>query len=123
LGEERRTGSSALVPEIVLRPAGKGPDRVAAGGPFHWNYYAGGSASWDVVWKLLGWNLTNPVPAAVLCQARQSDNLDHGWPDQFWIQVIETGRDFVRVRVRRIDGGTGGSGWGQNLRLDVLVIE
>jgi len=118
-----RTGSSAALPELVLQPSGRRRDQSLAGGVYSWNTYNGGSAAWDVIWKLLGWNFAGPVPAVVLCQARQSDNIDHGWTDQFVIQVIETGRDFVRIRVRRIDDGTGGSGWGQNLRIDVLAIE
>ncbi len=59
-------------------------------------------------------------PTVVLCQPRQMDNIDHGWSDQFAIQVIETGKTFVRIRVRRIDSN--GSGWGQNLRVDMIVI-
>jgi hypothetical protein len=121
--EGLRMGSSALVPEIVLRPANKRVERPGIAGTYHYNYYLGGSASWDVIWKLTGWSLSTSTPSVVLCQARQSDNIDHGWTDQFCIQVIETAPDFVRVRVRRFDNGTGGSGWGQNLRLDVLVIE
>jgi hypothetical protein len=52
-----------------------------------------------------------------------SQNLDFGWPDQFSCQIIETSRDFVRFRVRRLDNGTGSSGWGQDLRADLLIID
>ena len=68
-----------------------------------------------------GWNFATAAPTSVFCQARQSDNIDHGWSDQFAVQVIETGRDFVRIRIHRIDNG--GGGWGQNLRIDMLIIE
>jgi hypothetical protein len=65
-------------------------------------------------------SLTTPVPACIQIQPRQSENSDQGFPDQFAVQVIETGTDHIRVRIRRLDST---SGWGQNLRLDVLVFD
>jgi len=59
-------------------------------------------------------------PATVHCQTRQYYNYDHGYPDQFACQVIETGYDHVKVRVRRLDQYTG---WGQDLRIDLLIYE
>src|SRR5262245_9762490 len=41
-----------------------------------------GPSSGDVLFKSTGWNIAEK-PTIVMCQARQSDNLDHGWPDQF----------------------------------------
>jgi hypothetical protein len=116
------TGSSGLLPEVVaavqLPRAAVGP---SAAGQFHWGFVLAGSSGGDMVLKATGWNFGTPIPMVVICQARQSDNLDHGWSDQFGLQVIETGRDFVRVRIRRLDNN--GSGWGQNLRIDMFIIE
>jgi hypothetical protein len=115
-------GSSSLIPEIVLekRRDAKSP-RAALAGVTDYGFPVVGPQNWDVIIKSTGWNISDS-PTVVLCQARQMDNLDHGWPDQFCIQVIETAPDFVRFRVRRIDAGTDGSGWGQNLRVDTIVI-
>jgi hypothetical protein len=60
-----------------------------------------------------------PRPRVIQLQARQSDeNLFR--PDQFALMVIETGLDFIRFRIRRLDRPTG---WGQNLQVDVLCID
>ncbi|ELS00362.1 hypothetical protein Xen7305DRAFT_00000620 [Xenococcus sp. PCC 7305] len=80
-----------------------------------------GSQPGDVTVKVSGFNIVE-IPSVVICQARQSTNFDRGYTDQFAIQVIETATTFIRFRVRRIDDGTGSSGWGQNLRVDILVI-
>jgi hypothetical protein len=57
-----------------------------------------------------------------MCQARQESNIDYDWPDQFAIQVIETGKDFVKIRIRRIDKCADESpGWAQCLRIDIMV--
>lgn len=81
-----------------------------------------GSSDGDVIAKIVG--LGRPglsaSPFTVLCQTRQSENVDRGYTDQFAVQVIETGRDFFRVRIRRIDAD--GAGWGQKLRLDFGII-
>ena len=72
-------------------------------------------------------NLTPPTffqvsrPRVIQLQARQADNNDFGFPDQFSVQVIETSLDFIRFRVLRTDAP--GAGWGQNLRVDIFVID
>lgn len=76
----------------------------------------------DLTIKCTGWNFSTPKPGTVICQARQETNLDHDWPDQFAIQVIETGKDFVKIRIRRIDKCADESpGWAQYLRVDIMV--
>ena len=114
---------SAMIPETVVkvnlvRPRGA----VEAGiGQQHYGWVFAGSSGGDMILKVTGWNFSTPTPQIVICHPRQTDNLDHGWADQFGTQTIETGRDFVRIRIRRLDSN--GSGWGQNLRVDMLIIE
>ena len=59
-------------------------------------------------------------PFVVMVQPRQSYNGDSWWHDQFAVQVIKTSANNITVRVRRIDQETG---WGQQLRLDVVIVE
>ncbi len=76
----------------------------------------------DLTIKCTGWDFSTPKPGTVICQARQEENVDHDWPDQFAVQVVETGKDFVKIRVRRIDKCADESpGWAQNLRIDIIV--
>ena len=76
----------------------------------------------DLTIKCTGWDFSTPKPGTVICQARQEENVDHDWPDQFGVQVVETGTDFIKIRVRRIDKCADESpGWAQNLRIDIIV--
>ena len=76
----------------------------------------------DLTIKCTGWDFSTPKPGTVICQARQEENVDHDWPDQFAVQVVETGKDFIKIRVRRIDKCADESpGWAQNLRIDIIV--
>ena len=76
----------------------------------------------DLTVKCTGWNFNTPRPGTVICQARQDKNIDHDWQDQFAIQVVETGEDFVKIRIRRIDKCADESpGWAQCLRIDIIV--
>jgi len=47
-------------------------------------------------------------------------NQNLGWSDEFAVQVVTTSTTEIRVLVRRLDVN---SGWGQNLRLDFLIID
>jgi len=118
-------GSSNLLEEHVVQVSlpEEGQTGFATPGPgqYHYGHVLIGSWPGDVVFKVTGWNFGTPTPWVVLAHPRQSVNLDKGWSDQFATQVIETGRDFVRIRVRRLD--CNGCGWGQNLQVDFLVIE
>ena len=84
-----------------------------------------GPRSSDIIFKCTGFNFASAYPQNVFCQPRQGpdQNLDFGWPDQFGCQIVETSRDFVRFRIRRFDNGTGSSGWGQNLRVGLLIMD
>ena len=76
----------------------------------------------DLTIKCTGWDFNTSRPGTVICQTRQDENVDHDWPDQFVIQVIETGKDFVKIRIRRIDKCADESpGWAQCLRVDIIV--
>lgn len=70
---------------------------------------------------VFGFNFSTPVPAVVLLQARQRDNMDSVFTDQFAIQVISTDVDLIEFRILRLD--TNGGGWEQNLRVDIFVVE
>jgi hypothetical protein len=82
--------------------------------------FAGSSGTQDLLFTITGFALTTPTPTAVLFAPRQSDNRDLGFPDQFAVQIIETHTDSILCRIRRLDAA---SGWGQNLRIDVFVID
>lgn len=76
----------------------------------------------DLTIKCTGWEFSTSRPGTVICQARQEENTDYDWPDQFAIKVIETGKDFVKIRIRRIDRCADESpGWAQCLRVDIIV--
>jgi hypothetical protein len=64
-----------------------------------------------------------PRPRVIQLQPRQADNNDFGFPDQFALMVIETAIDFIRFRIRRLDANANATGWGQNLRVNALVID
>ena len=82
-----------------------------------------GGASGDVILTSTGWNLGASSPYSVQVQTRQaSNNPTSGFPDQFSVQVLSTTSTSIKVRIRRMDDGVGSSGWGQNLRLDFMVI-
>ena len=67
-----------------------------------------------------GLNLTTDKPAVVLLQPRQAANQDFGFPDEFAVQVIDTSATQLVVRIMRLDGD---GGWGQDLRLDIFIVD
>jgi hypothetical protein len=81
---------------------------------------AGSSPTQDLLLTITGLNLTTDTPAVVLLQPRQSANQDFGFPDEFAVQVIDTSATELLVRIQRLDGS---SGWGQDLRLDILIVD
>jgi hypothetical protein len=83
-------------------------------------YLPGPSSTNNRKYRLTGLHLTTSLPAVVQVQPRQGDNRDFGFGDQFAVQVITTAPDSIVVVVRRLD--TDG-GWGQNLRLDLFVVD
>ena len=78
------------------------------------------SANQDMLVVVSGLNLATNTPAVVLVQPRQSVNQILGWSVEFAVQVVTTSTTEIRVLVRRLDVN---SGWGQNLRLDFLIID
>jgi hypothetical protein len=83
--------------------------------------FAGGS------YLLIKFNLSPPFsvarPHIIHFQPRQSENTDYRWPEQFNIMITETSRDFVKASIMRMDGFQVGTGWGQNLMVDVIVVD
>jgi hypothetical protein len=67
-----------------------------------------------------GLHLTTATPAVVLVQPRQSVNQNQGFSDEFVTQVITTSKTQIQVLVRRVDAA---KGWGQKLRLDLLIVD
>lgn len=80
----------------------------------------GPSPSRDLLLTIGGLHLTTATPTVVMLQPRQGVNQDFGYPDQFGVQVIETSMNWLTVKIRRLDSN---SGWGQELRLDVFIID
>ena len=81
---------------------------------------------------ITGFSFSTPTPFMILLQPRQNqftDNQNNGYPDEFATQVIATGFDdasgsnFIEVLITRVDPGAEGQGWGQDLELDIFVIE
>jgi hypothetical protein len=81
---------------------------------------AGPSQTQQLLLTITGLNLRAATPAVVLLQPRQSVSQDFGFPDQFSVQVIDTSATQLLVRIQRIDGDTG---WGQELRLDIFIVD
>jgi|HubBroStandDraft_6_1064221.scaffolds.fasta_scaffold1289141_1 hypothetical protein len=67
-----------------------------------------------------GLNLTTDTPAVVLLQPRQAANQDFGFPDEFAAMLIDTSATELVVRIMRLDGN---DGWGQDLRLDIFIVD
>lgn len=80
----------------------------------------GGSPSQDLLVTVAGLNLTTSTPAVVLVQTRQAVNQNLGHPDEFAVQVISTSTTQLVLLVRRLDNN---SGWGQELRLDIFIVD
>jgi len=56
----------------------------------------------------------------VLLQPRQATNQNLGHSDEFAVQVITTSATELLVLIRRLDTN---SGWGQELRLDIFIVD
>jgi hypothetical protein len=80
----------------------------------------GTSATQQRLFMVRGLNLTTNTPTVVLVQPRQAENQNNGWPDEYAVQVITTSKTEIQVLVRRLDLN---AGWGQNLRLDFLIVD
>ena len=60
-------------------------------------------------------------PGYVFLQARQNvnDTIDHNYPDEFALQVIQASPDSVTFRIKRLDANLG---WGQELQVDIMFV-
>ncbi len=105
--EEVRT----LEPRVIVPGAGNVTSTFAVLQP---------SGTQEHTYDITGLHLSTPFPASVQVHPRQSDNRELGYHDQFAVQVITTSTSVIRVRVRRLDQA---SGWGQRLRLDLLIFD
>ena len=74
----------------------------------------------DLLLTITGLNHTTDLPATVLLQPRQNANQDFGFPDQFNVMLITTARNQILARIERADAD---GGWGQDLRLDILIVD
>jgi hypothetical protein len=83
---------------------------------------AGSSNSYEKTLTITSLGLSTDTPTTVLLQPRQFTNQEFNFSDEFVVMVITTARDQMVVRIRRVDVA-GGGGWGQDLRLDVLIVE
>ena len=81
---------------------------------------AQGSPTQDLLVVVKGLNLATGTPTAVLVQPRQSVNQNQNWSDEFVTQVITTSKTEIQVLVRRVDKN---AGWGQQLRLDLFIVD
>jgi hypothetical protein len=81
---------------------------------------AGSSGTQELILTITNLHLTTGSPATVICQPRQSVNQNFNFPDIFGVQVVTTAANQMVVRIRRLDAN---SGWGQDLRLDLLIFD
>jgi|SRR5579859_7909068 len=102
---------AGISPFVEIPGLGKVTNAFAIVGP---------STTNEHTFTVTGIQLATAIPATILLQARQGDNQDFGFPDVFALQVIKTDVDRLILRVKRLDSPTG---WGQNLRVDMLIIE
>jgi hypothetical protein len=79
-----------------------------------------GRPAQELLVTITGLKLTTSTPAVVLVQTRQAVNQNLGHPDEFAVQVISTSATQVLVLIRRLDTN---SGWGQELRLDLFIVD
>jgi hypothetical protein len=91
-----------------------------------------GPSSGTLDFTITNFSFSTLTPFVILLQPRQNhftDNQNNGFPDEFATQVIATGFDdatssnFIEVLITRVDPDNEGQGWGQDLELDIFVIE
>jgi hypothetical protein len=80
---------------------------------------AGPSPAQDLLLTITGLNLATDTPTVVQIQPR-SVNQGLGFSDEFAVQVIDTSATELLVRIHRLDLD---SGWGQDLRLDIFIVD
>jgi len=84
--------------------------------------------SWpsSVLLTITGFSFSSPAPFMIQLHPRQNqftDNQNNDFPDQFATQVIATDSSSITTLITRIDPDNEGQGWGQDLELDIFVVE
>jgi hypothetical protein len=108
---------------VTVAATGVGSDRTFGQMKDYVTYgYAivGASPTPGLRFTITGLTLNSGTPNVVLFQPRQSADQDYGWSDEFAVEVITTSTTQITGRVQRLDNPN--SGWGQELRLDFLII-
>jgi hypothetical protein len=116
-GVEEDEGKVQEVTEERVTPQFVGPTRFFTGD------CTIGPRSSDVLFRCFNLGFTNPNPRLILCQTRNAPEEFIDYPDQFACQVIGANlqdNGSVWVRIRRLD--IPGAGWGQNLHINLLVV-
>ena len=127
-GPAAQSSTTVNVQDPRVSPAGQQPGEVEAHAavPGLGNVTATtvtvqqGSPTQELMVVIQGLNLTTATPTVVLVQTRQSVNQNQGFSDEFVTQVLTTSKTEIQVLVRRVDAN---SGWGQHLRLDLLIVD
>src|SRR5213594_3495807 len=114
--------STSTNPIIANQAKGLTPFALVSGLGRVVNTFAivGPSATNERTLTITGFQLSTADPATVLIQPRQSDNHVLGYHDVFAVQVVETAIDHIVIHIKRLDNA---GGWGQNLRVDILIID
>ena len=113
---EEDEGEAEAPPGDEIQPLFVDPNQFFAGACII------GPQSGDVIFRCFNLGFPSASPRTVHCQLRNSAAEPTAFQDQFACQVVRTSPGAVTVRIRRIDDGTGSSGWGQDLRLNLFIV-
>jgi hypothetical protein len=108
---------------VTVAATGVGSDRTFGQQKDYVTYgsaIVGSSPTPGLRFTITGLTLDSGTPNVVLFQPQQSADQDNGWSDEFAVQVITTSTTQITGRVLRLD--IPNSGWGQDLRLDFVII-
>jgi hypothetical protein len=76
----------------------------------------------DVTFRCFNLVGVSANPSNVQCQTRNSNSQPTAFRDQFACQITSTSAQAVTFRIRRIDDGADGGGWGQDLHVNLLIV-
>ncbi len=85
-----------------------------------------GPSSGTLLFTSTGWGFGTPTPFMIQMHPRQNqftNNQNDNFPDQFATQVISTDSNSITFLITRIDPGAEDQGWGQDLEVDIFVVE
>ncbi|MBV9691621.1 MAG: hypothetical protein JO202_18145 [Ktedonobacteraceae bacterium] len=80
----------------------------------------GASSTNELILTITGLSFATDSPTVILLQPRQNVNEDFGFSDEFAVMVNTTSFDTIECTIKRLDSN---QGWGQDLRLDIFVVE